>query len=138
MSAESYWIERHALATGRAKQAEQDREAAIERAERVELLVRSVYLFGTGFLWKRPDGTEHVLDPAEVSVFIGEDQQSEREQLTARAERAEAAIAAVRALAERWCAMDPLGRIFFDDAADALLAALDSTETVEAAPKEPA
>ena len=57
-----------------------------------------------------------------------------RAELTARAERAEAATQRVRALATGWASDPGFGEIFFNDAAEAILAALDSTDPVEAAP----
>jgi hypothetical protein len=42
----------------------------VDEIGRLRVLTRNVDLFGTGYLWRRPDGVEVVLDPAEVLVVI--------------------------------------------------------------------
>jgi hypothetical protein len=61
-------------------------EAQRERDDAL-LLVRSVVFYGTGFIWKRPDGTDLVLDPTEVVMVLSVDQMTEVERLRADAER---------------------------------------------------
>ena len=63
--------------------------------------------------WER-EGLEEIID--------------QRDAATARAERAEAATQRVRELATGWATDPGFGEIFFNDAAEAILAALDSTD----------
>lgn len=52
-------------------------DVAALHAERDELLsavVRSVQLYGTGFVWRRPDGQEVAIDPAEIQMWFSADE----------------------------------------------------------------
>jgi hypothetical protein len=69
-------------------------ERLTAEVERLRALTRSVDYFGTGFLWRQPDGHEVVLDPVEVTVVINADQVTVYEQLEATVARVEAALTA--------------------------------------------
>ncbi len=101
-----------------------ERCAALEaEIKTVRSLMWSIYVTGTGYLYKGPDGSTHALNPANVVVLIDANDVPIKERMAS-------ALARVRALADAWQSCEPV-EMLPSDAASALLDCLDNYDDRE-------